>query len=462
MKTKILILFLFLAFASSAIAGEPFWEYLYNPESGYIWGATVDKDNKIYIASNNGVFVSSDYGKSWIDILLGKSISKINVSNRNCIIVQNSIPGDNYFFSSINSGKTWNKLNSLLEISKKSPYLGGVDSSGNFYIWFYNDSLKQYLYSKDNGNSWVKKNIIIDGFNDKMYMVSFGVTSNDILFLSALSFDSLQNKYEILCVSKDRGISWKYIKIQNPLMGYKVIDFNSFIYQFNRRFYYTSDFGKNWEISPFASFDLSPIYFTKENEIFTSSIEDLSLYYSSDFGKNWENRSVGYEKTSLYSFTQDSSMNVYFFGINHGIYSSKNKGLSWQRSSKGFTSADVKRMVFDKKGNIYIVGNGIFKSEDNGTTWKNLGFEGWHLSTIAINDKGDLFSSIYFGRFFRSTNDGLTWDTITKGIPYNIEFDNLLINKRGYILGSTPFTSVVIHKKPYYKYNMDRKSKQMA
>ncbi len=117
-----------------------------------------------------------------------------------------------------------------------------------------------------------------------------------------------------------------------------------------------------------------------------------------------------------------------------GFYYSTNKGKDWFQSNKGFTAADIFDITFDKEGNVYAAGNGIYKSADYGISWEYVGLDDENIDKIIIDEKGYIF--VYaegLGGVLRSTDGGKTWDHKLYDIYGPCIVSDFFINKRGHL-----------------------------
>ncbi len=112
-----------------------------------------------------------------------------------------------------------------------------------------------------------------------------------------------------------------------------------------------------------------------------------------------------------------------------GIYRSDNQGESWQQV--GFSAAVIKKIaVSPVSGNLFTAVSGISRSTDFGITWQpvNNGLANYDTKTIVIKEDGTIFCGADGGnnnpppKVFRSTDNGNSWvkaDTSLYGYPIN-------------------------------------------
>jgi methionine-rich copper-binding protein CopC/photosystem II stability/assembly factor-like uncharacterized protein len=99
-----------------------------------------------------------------------------------------------------------------------------------------------------------------------------------------------------------------------------------------------------------------------------------------------------------------------------GVFKSENNGTSWAAVNNGLTNTDIYSLVFS--GNTLFAssnGGGIFKSEDNGASWTaaNAGFANIVYNIVV---KGTtLFAGTNKG-VFKSENNGTSWTAVNNGL----------------------------------------------
>jgi hypothetical protein len=108
-----------------------------------------------------------------------------------------------------------------------------------------------------------------------------------------------------------------------------------------------------------------------------------------------------------------NAMGDIFLGAEGGLFYSTDNGESW--SLTGLTDVNVSSLAINDSGNIfagayYAPSSGVFISTDNGNTWTqvNNGLTNHAVRCLAINQSGDIFAGTY-GEVFRSTDNGNNW-----------------------------------------------------
>lgn len=162
--------------------------------------------------------------------------------------------------------------------------------------------------------------------------------------------------------------------------------------------------------------------------------------------------------------------NSVFAGTYYGIFSSTNNGANWRLSSKGLTNSYI--YFIAAKGDTLLAGipDGLFVSTDYGNNWSQKYFDGsavtsavfqgnrlyiWYAGRFAYTDNFGanwtvryspaevttcaciIDSTVFFGNYaqyvYRSTNMGITWDSLISGIPYGNPTDMEVIGNNIYL-----------------------------
>lgn len=122
-------------------------------------------------------------------------------------------------------------------------------------------------------------------------------------------------------------------------------------------------------------------------------------------------------------FLATELINVYASSVESGVYASDDGGRSWFWSGTGMMNERVRAVAVDPEdGNVYAVGmTRFFRSTDQGRTW-NVRAQGLSLGEPVLGAGGDLLilvpgepDTLFLARdksLFRSPDDGATWQSI--------------------------------------------------
>lgn len=237
----------------------------------------------------------------------------------------------------------------------------------------------------------------------------------------------------------------------------------------------STDNGENWfkVKTQFEDFQVFTIYITNEDHIWVGTDYQDKLYRSTDNGLTWEIKANGYDAPEcwaiveskdgvlfagdansgqLYRSTNDGedwqfsadiapltfaidSNNVVYAGTFNGLYSSTDNGLTWTKNNFLIDYA-IPTLLIDTSNGIYcgtgytgINGDGLFYSSDGGQFWKQLGFAGKVVLSLAFDSECNLYTGTLEDGLFKTTDLGQSWIQYQNGI-YRKEVYRLVITKK--------------------------------
>jgi hypothetical protein len=336
--------------------------------TGYINDIETSGSN-IYLGGSAGVTVSSDNGASWLvrDTLLpllatAYSIKKSGTTLYACL-------GSDGFFSSTSDGKNWT---SPIALSGRT--INKMIISGNTILLA---SSYGIMISTNNGTSWTEE--------------TGEISNHTINAFTKIGTTIYAGTEAGIYRSLNGGASW-----------------NSF----------GSGIGSDVVISC--------MYALNETTIFAGTADGspgAGIYRSTDTGNTWQLINSGLPNlalNSIYSFGTQI-----FSGTTLSISRSTNTGDSWQTSSAG-----LPKPVITSVGAVYSVpvvgssGSYVFTSNDKGGHWSNHSMGLTRPNVTAVFTSGqyafagtDAAPKIQKGGLHRSSDYGMTWTQLTKGIP---------------------------------------------
>lgn len=194
---------------------------------------------------------------------------------------------------------------------------------------------------------------------------------------------------------------------------------------------------------------------------------DGGVYKSSNSGGSWSligSNTYG-RKNNLNLYVDWSNANRVFAGSDYGLYISNDAGTNWTNHSIGNTNYPATLVSNISSSTIFasVVGSGIKKSTDNGSTWavKNGGMGSSSLFRLAQTSDGKLFASRRSeatgngGGVWKSNNQAETWENIADPLWGNrdtwgidVAGDRVIVSVSGlgvyYADSNTPPAPVVV------------------
>lgn len=285
MKTLVLLFTILLT--STLISQTPQWQFM-GLAGEEIYDIVIDDSGNVYVASETGVFKSTDSGASW---------------------------------SFKNNGLQVGTVNKLF-----------IDYDGNIYLSgiLFNPGYGLYK-STDGGENWF-------GFADTLnnnpinYFEDVTIIPNEpggIIYVS--------NYYGVYR-STDNGVTWQSTNYSDPCARNIGINTNGYMFFGNAcaswfGIYRSTNLGLNWVRHTFLG--VSSMVYLRDGSIFASCYDSglgsFGIYKTTNNGDTWFNTNTftGLDVTT--DFLLDTNDDIYasIGGQNPGIYLSTNTGNSW-------------------------------------------------------------------------------------------------------------------------------------
>lgn len=212
---------------------------------------------------------------------------------------------------------------------------------------------------------------------------------------------------------------------------------NKFYVGTNDGVYYSPDKGTTWSKISKTETKLNNVrnIVTKGTAVFVGTL-DNGVFMTSD-NKIWKQISKGFLSLNVRSmFFKDK---ILFVCTEKGIYSTENNGGTWKEIKTGITDQNFTYLALGPKG-LYLntFANGVFYSNDNGTTWLAINgqFERTQLmgSKILASDSCIIYTT-KAGDIYISKDNGLSWKNFTTDLQASIR--TLYLNNGTIYLGSS-------------------------
>lgn len=349
--------------------------------------------------SNGRILRSIDEGKNW-NIVSAGNYSLTDVFFKGNI---GFAQGNGVFLKSDDGGTTWVHI-----------YL---PLTGEYYIYkqaiFFLSEEKGYVgteqgeifFTDDGGRSWETR------------VSGTWYEFRDLFFLSEEKGYAIAG-YGDLYQTSDGGRSWTEVDLSALGWHPRVRDIwftndnNGFLIG-EYTLYRTSNGGQTWVAVPAVQVsEVSRIKF--HNELAGYIFGNGVLYKTNNGGDNWDLLYPGISPGGITGIAQ-SSGKIYIAGRNY-YYSyesarsmavSSDQGTTWSTLNY-FSDGNIYHIDFSIEKTGFVMGeNGLFKTEDNGLTWKQASLELTNVADAHFIDKNTVIL-VSAGDVYKSTDGGIT------------------------------------------------------
>ncbi len=347
--------------------------------------SAIDESNEVYVATaQGGLYVSSDFGSSW-SFALPNAIRAITIVPGHLAIVaaDSTSARDGGIFVSTDHGATWKNLG----LTETQFTAVGGDSAGNVLASTVNGN---YYYDRAS-SSWTFVGPVARAADNVL------ITRSGVLLSSSAS--------DGIFSSTDRGASWSQNGPRNQAVasGVALPSGTLLAGTFGARLYKSTNSGASWHQAAAGSMP-DYIYTLASGPSGIYAGTDQGLYGSTDEGDRWT------RLPTVSGAVQAVALNSagLFIGTNFGVYFSADGGATFL--SSGLSSMAVPLLAAGSSNSLYAATDhdGVFVSNDNGTTWRTRGLVRNDMQSIAVSPDGHVFVGVY-GGIVRATGDSSAW-----------------------------------------------------
>jgi len=393
-----LLIFLIFCYTSSSAQ----WQWVNPQPSGYGCSKIIFTDSlKGFIHNGNGdLMVTTNQGGNWQ--VQNNFPFTVTMDMKDSTGVICGYSGAVYI--SRDNGNTWVKKNTGI-----SDYFLMADVVSKDTLFLANNNGKIYR-SDDGGNSWQTFNC--------------GIQISSIEFINSKVGYAGGTSYYILKTT-DGGQTWQQIVVANVIpsntLSIKFFDLNvGFAFREHSTILRTSDGGNTW--TPYnIGDDIYSFYFVNATTAFACGEHGVT-YRTDDGGLTWQwisltGRIDAYHLYSVYFFNPNTGFTV---GTRGRILKTTDGGITWNTYSP--TYIDVSDVSVPTPTTAYItVGNRIYKTSDRGQTWNILA-----LTVGTTYSEYDVFQTCHFfnadtgfvtasdfARVYKTYDGGANWTSIS-------------------------------------------------
>jgi photosystem II stability/assembly factor-like uncharacterized protein len=414
---KIFVLSFFIV---SILHGQSnFWAATNGPYGSYAFSIATSPNGHLFLATNQGVYRSTNKGTDWA--LLPNSQS---ATFQNVIVLPDSVifcgfmsEHQNAEYFSTDDGLTWqdthlSSTSKSLTMTSSGAILAGPDGG--------------VFRSTNFGSSWS----LVLSSRSVYCMVSRG----NYIFAST---------WEGFFKSIDDGLTW--IKYQDTVFQYLInaigFDQKGNIFASGFHTYYSEDNGDHWRnISDVVG---GSIAFDSLGNIYLGSDH---LYVSRDHGLSWVTSDSGLPSIGITGIVCDKENNIYVSISNEGVFRSTNSGVTWQKINNYLKDISVTSILALSEDSI-LVGStsGVFCSSDQGNHWTQVIPANLYdsYSILKKSSNGYIFTGTYPKGIFSSSDRGNTWINCKPYFSYPLA---MVIDNRNYVFVGSWQDGIIVSK----------------
>ncbi len=438
------------------------WTKTAGPYGGKV-NCMEEGSGRIFIGSASGIYISTDFGLSWLFSNYGFDNSKIFYDIKDINVNGNrvfTVTSDDVYYSS-NNGDSWNKItptsfwwgnpNSVTTRTIGSDtyiFAGtseGVYRSSDYGVnWTqHNNGLwDQYVRKIFHHNGVIYVATPIGGVfrstddGDNWMSANTGLTDSSITTFYAFDQLIFASTSTGVFRSTNNGATWGLLSNSPKYVNAFYYDGNYLLATGSYRIYFSTNYGASWPIT--KDLKISSDYISTNIKGITKHLSNLiaitdsraGIYKSTNNGDNWFASNYYLNANAINCFGLVSS--TLYCGTNSGLFKTTDNGVVWFPVIPDSNGPIVKAFINTKAGIFLGTHQGIYNSTDDGTTWNKTSFTLWTNTLLLYGPY--IFAGTYDG-IFRSSDYGISWDSVNTGLKNRII--TTLLGNPPYILAGT-------------------------
>jgi photosystem II stability/assembly factor-like uncharacterized protein len=392
-----------------------------NPPENYQRFVVSAKNEQIFLGTDSGMFVSNDVGINWLPVVFfsGMNIYSITSSANTLLATASSdICGLHDYYTT--DGITW---------AENIPaQLCGTLKNKQYKILNDNNESNHNLLcaSTDNGKNWepvngIPKELNVEQtyfFNDKIFVRTDGVDSTQV------------QQFKVYCFDEKRK-SWKAIDEFTCSSRTSMLMAGELLVAWNKNIYYSPDNGTTWKASSGIPFQKEGFgayqVFKMETELY--ALNSKKIYRSDNNGISWKKIINGLNIDTIYDALKELRKidNYIYLQTYKGIYMTSDKGENWSKVPKNFPE-NLSQIQSTLQS--YFSGDGALRFTPNGQdNWQTIE-TGIRDGFIAFATDGESWFGLFQRNDIKKSNDnGNSWVDASDGVNIDDAMSNLVASK---------------------------------
>jgi photosystem II stability/assembly factor-like uncharacterized protein len=372
--------------------------------------------NNMFAGTSGGIYKSMDRGLTWSSSNTGMPSgmwARAFISKPGFIFAGTHTEG---VFVSTDNGVSWTAMNNgIMNWPKNNglphnyPTVNALATSGSAVLAATSEGMYR---STDNGTSWTYANT--------------GILATDVVSVAHNGTTAFAGTSRSgVFISSDHGMTWSRSTTGLPTPEVVAVATSSnraFVSLLNHKVYASSNQGVSWTS---ASNGLpADVYLMAATDTKIYAITNASkytmekLYVSLDYGQNWTQIVGAYAISGGMTAIAAYQERIYIGTANGVVYRSDDNGTSWRDIGSYLPTVKITAILaLGDETFVGTAGKGVFKftGDDYNMMSGDPGLTNPNITDLAIQDDM-LFASTWGGGIFSSGNHGQSWFATNEGL----------------------------------------------
>ncbi|MBL7991064.1 MAG: hypothetical protein JNN25_06470 [Candidatus Kapabacteria bacterium] len=176
----------------------------------------------------------------------------------------------------------------------------------------------------------------------------------------------------------------------------------------------SSERGRTWKRAGLTGLSIKDVSAYSNHVIAVADTSPQKVYYSDNAGQAWREIAAPARIFSAVLLPVSERSPAIVISTAQGVYRYEN--AQWKQLATASTLGIQQfagKVLCNSKGHIFVnAGASLWRSTDDGATWKKVANHFPQQLSFAINQKGEMVIAYNCGGIFRSTDNGETWQDI--------------------------------------------------